>query len=253
MDTATMERKIVVDIIQTIYYSVVVASDLLTLWRFDLMNTVQFFPTKKSALMAVGSLSDTSKMPGKSWGINAARCITGKKLAEIADSICSMCYAERGFYSMYPNVKRAQDTRLELFNADAGAWVGAMVKLVASESFFRWFDSGDVQNFAMLDSIVRVARATPNTRHWLATRERGIVKAWLDAGNAWPENLVCRISATYFDEIPANKLTPWSSMAHKGAPNAAAWNCPAPTQGGSCGDCRACWSPSVSLVTYHAH
>jgi hypothetical protein len=38
------------------------------------MNTITLFPTKKAALSAVGSLSDTSKMPGKSWGINADAC-----------------------------------------------------------------------------------------------------------------------------------------------------------------------------------
>lgn len=217
------------------------------------MTTIQLFKTKKQALAMVGSLSDTSKMPGKSWGINANLCRTGAKLAKVEGSICSTCYANKGMYTLFKQVKVSQNTRLELFEADRAAWVGAMVKLVASESFFRWFDSGDLQSVEMLDSIVKVARATPGTRHWLATRERGIVKAWLAAGNEWPSNLVCRISATYFDETPANKLTPWSSMAHKGTPSAAAHNCPAPMQGGNCGDCRACWSPSVSLVTYHAH
>lgn len=217
------------------------------------MTTIQLFKTKKSALSMVGSLSDTSKMPGKSWGINAARCIMGKKLTKVAGSICSMCYAEKGFYTLYPAVKRAQDVRLTAFESDPLAWTAAMTKLVATEKYFRWFDSGDLQSVEMLHAICKVARATPNTRHWLATRERGIVKAWLDAGNTWPENLVCRISATYFDEIPANKLTPWSSMAHKSTPMESAHNCPAPSQGGSCGDCRACWSQNVSLVTYHAH
>ena len=66
----------------------------------------------------VGSLSDTSKMPGKSWGINADHCKTGFKLAKIAGTICSVCYAQKGFYTLYPAVKRAQDTRLELFEAD---------------------------------------------------------------------------------------------------------------------------------------
>ena len=192
-------------------------------------------------------------MPGKSWGINADHCKTGFKLAKIAGTICSTCYANKGMYTLFKQVKVSQNTRLELFEADPLAWIGAMVKLVASESFFRWFDSGDLQSVEMLAAIVQVARATPATRHWLATRERGIVKAWLAAGNEWPSNLVCRISATYFDEVPANKLTPWSSMAHKGAPMESAHNCPAPTQGGSCGDCRACWSQDVALVTYHAH
>ena len=217
------------------------------------MKTVTMFPTKKSALLAVGSLSDTSKMPAKSWGINADHCRTGSKLAKIAGSICSTCYAQKGMYTLFKQVKRSQDVRLERFDADRAGWVAAMIKLLEKESFFRWFDSGDLQSVEMLAAIVDVVRATPHVKHWLATRERAFVKAWLAAGNEWPSNVVCRISATHFDEIPANHLTPWSSMAHKSAPNAAAWNCPAPTQGGSCGDCRACWSSSVSLVTYHAH
>jgi len=228
------------------------------------MNTVTLFPTKKAALLAVGSLSNTSKMPGKSWGINADACRTGGKLAKVAGSICSTCYAQKGFYTMYPAVKRSQDARLEFFLADRDAWVAAMVKLLEKESFFRWFDSGDLQSVEMLAAICEVATKTPHVKHWLATRERGFVKAWTTPGNAlrarvlphgaqWPDNLVCRISATYFDEIPANALTRWSSMAHKNEPRADAYCCPAPSQGGACGDCRACWDTRVSLVTYHAH
>ena len=217
------------------------------------MSAVHFFPTKKAALAAVGSLSDTSKMPGKSWGINADRCITGAKLAQVEGSICSTCYAQKGYYSNFPSVKHAQDVRLEAFHADPAGWTAAMVKLVGTEKFFRWFDSGDLQSVEMLAAIVSVARATPGTRHWLATRERAIIKAWLANGGEWPANMVCRVSATFFDTIPANHITPWSSTAHRGAPDASAWLCPAPSQGGNCGDCRACWSQSVPLVTYHAH
>ena len=70
------------------------------------MKTVTLFTTKKAALLAVGSLSDTSKMPGKSWGINADRCKTGFKLAKVAGSICSICYAQKGFYA---EAERAYD------------------------------------------------------------------------------------------------------------------------------------------------
>ena len=217
------------------------------------MNTVTFHKTKKAALQSVGSLSDTSKMPGKSWGINADKCKTGAKLAKIAGSICSTCYANKGFYTMYPAVKRAQDVRLQLFEANREEWISAMVKLVSGEQYFRWFDSGDLQSLDMLSAIVDVMRATPHVKHWLATRERSIVKAWLATGAEFPGNVVVRISATMFDEVPANRLTPWSSMAHKGKARVDAWTCPAPTQGGACGDCRACWSRDVSLVTYHAH
>jgi hypothetical protein len=29
--------------------------------------------------------------------------------------------------------------------------------------------------------------------------------------------------------------------------------CPAPSQGGKCGDCRACWDPKVKVVSYGKH
>jgi hypothetical protein len=30
-------------------------------------------------------------------------------------------------------------------------------------------------------------------------------------------------------------------------------NCPAPSQGGECGDCRKCWDPKVKVVKYGKH
>jgi len=51
-------------------------------------------------------LSNTSKMPCKSWGIPATKCITGKKLNKIAGSVCNGCYALKGAYS-WPVVKNA--------------------------------------------------------------------------------------------------------------------------------------------------
>jgi len=29
--------------------------------------------------------------------------------------------------------------------------------------------------------------------------------------------------------------------------------CPAPTQAGRCGDCRACWDPKIKVVSYGKH
>ena len=29
--------------------------------------------------------------------------------------------------------------------------------------------------------------------------------------------------------------------------------CPAPKQGGKCGDCRQCWDPAVKIVSYGKH
>jgi hypothetical protein len=41
---------------------------------------------------------------------------------------------------------------------------------------FRWHDSGDVQDLKHLAKIFKVARLTPNIKHWLPTRE-----AWIQA------------------------------------------------------------------------
>lgn len=215
------------------------------------MSVVQVFKTKKAALAAVWSLSDTSKMPGASWGINADACKTGAKMAKIPGTICADCYAQKGFYVM-PTTKNAEDMRLERYNADPASWVSAMTKLVGSESWFRWFDAGDLQSVEMLADIVTVCEATPKTRHWLATREFAIVQAFLDAGGVFPSNLVVRLSAMKYDAPIKNRVTAWSSAVHRDQP-AQGHECPASQQGGKCGDCRACWDRNVTLVSYKAH
>ncbi len=45
------------------------------------------------ARAAVGGLSQTSKMPCKSWGISAKACKTGGKLAKVEGTVCHGCYA----------------------------------------------------------------------------------------------------------------------------------------------------------------
>jgi hypothetical protein len=218
------------------------------------MSELKFFATKKAALLAVGSLSDTSKMPGKSWGIAAARCKTGAKLAKIEGSICSSCYAMKGSYTMYPAVALAHGKRIAAYEADRGEWVSAMVKLVGSESYFRWFDSGDVQSVDMLRAILDVVEATPGTKHWIASREVGFARDVLRE-RAMPANVVLRLSAAFpdSDHVPGKAITGTVSMVFTDKPQEGAHVCPAPKQGGQCGDCRACWSSAVPAITYHIH
>jgi hypothetical protein len=224
------------------------------------MQTVQFFKTKKAALSIVSSLSNTSKMPGLSWGISAKLCKTGAKLAKMEGTVCADCYAMKGSYSMYPAVAAAHGKRLEGYNADRGAWVAAMVRLIDGQECFRWFDSGDLQSPDMLRDILEIVRATPATKHWIATREVMFVKTVMaelyPAG--LPANVVIRVSDSKPDAklsidragITGNVSQVYSKHA---APQAGAHVCPAPTQGGACGDCRACWSKSVVSVTYKIH
>ena len=54
----------------------------------------------KEAHRHTHSLSNTSKMPGKSYGIQAKFCGIGAKLAKVEGTVCSSCYGLNGFYNM---------------------------------------------------------------------------------------------------------------------------------------------------------
>jgi len=202
----------------------------------------------KEATLAVGGLSNTSKMPCKSWGISAKECKTGSKLAKIEGTICNGCYALKGAY-VWPVVERAHARRLELINTSS--WVENMVTAINNAPFFRWFDSGDLQNPEHLEDIVRVAIATPNTRHWLPTHEKKFVSDYMRKRGDFPDNLIVRLSAANVDGAPPKgfKLT---STSHKhGDP--IGQECIAYKQDNECRDCRACWDSEVQNISYKNH
>jgi hypothetical protein len=77
-------------------------------------------------------------------------------------------------------------------------WVGAMALLINSKKskWFRWHDSGDVQDVDHLLKIFAVCKLTPETRHWLPTRE-----AWTkDFLDQVPSNLTLRFSMPMIDQ-----------------------------------------------------
>ena len=194
----------------------------------------------KEAKEITGSLTRTSKMPGLSYSLPAWECKTGSKLRKVKDSVCSMCYALKGNYTRYKAIKAAQYVRLK--SIEDSRWIEAMTAQVQRSTYFRWHDAGDVQGLAHLKKIYAVCEATPNTKHWMPTRE-----AWIkDHLDSKPENLVIRFSPPMIGQ--RNESWPNSSMVVlKDA------TCPAPLQGNSCGDCRACWDPSVKVVSYGKH
>ena len=119
---------------------------------------------KKDASMLTGGLTQTSKMPCKSYSLPTEACKTGFKMSKIAGSVCSVCYADKGFYKMYQNtIKPAQFARLDSINDPA--WVDAMVALIGFDAFFRWHDSGDLQSLEHFEKIVLVSTLTHKTRH----------------------------------------------------------------------------------------
>ena len=197
---------------------------------------------KKEASKIVGGLSTPGKMPCYSINLPAVACITGAKLAQVPGTTCHGCYALKGRYR-FKNVKDAMARRLRAL--DHGSWTTAMVALITGHKYFRWHDSGDLQGPEHLKKIFEVCKATPNTKHWLPTREHSLLH--LMDPDIIPKNLTIRVSATKVDGR-APSWWPWTSTV-----STTTKTCPAPDQGGKCRSCRACWNRSVPNVVYAKH
>ena len=206
----------------------------------------------KEAKAIVGGLSNPSKMPGYGYGLSAFDCSVGSKLRLIKNSTCSMCYALKGRYT-FPGVKQAHANRLEAITKSN--WVDAMVLLINNYGkkipYFRWHDSGDLQSVDHLKKIVAVAMRTPSVKHWLPTREAGILKTFYKEGGSLPGNLAVRVSATMIDGKPHSNVGLTSTVSKKEKP--IGYSCPAGKQDNECKSCRACWNINIQNVSYAAH
>lgn len=218
------------------------------------------FTRKKDAIAATGGLTQTTKMPCKSWSIPVAACQTGWVMAQIKGSVCSKCYADRGNYAKYhTTIEPAQHARLAALD-EPDLWVSGMTTLIGVDAYFRWLDAGDIQSLLNLEMIVEVCRRTPRTKHWLPTREYGVVKEFVSKWGvgAVPPNLVIRLSAMYIDKpviIPKSlRGVPGitASNVHSKHVTPIGERCVAPSQKGQCLSCRTCWSRDTT-VSYEAH
>lgn len=223
--------------------------------------------TVKAAVALTGTpLGHAGKMPCATYGISALKCKTGGKLAKVAGSICSTCYAnpELSATYAYPSVIAGHAKRLAAILADPFAWAQGMAELITREAnaYFRWHDSGDVQSLEHLRAIAWVAEATPHVRHWLPTKEFGTVRRYLTIFGRFPANLTVRLSAPMIGEALPESLRAlglqWSVAhyhgealpdAEHGAESCHAYENP---QGSGCGDCRACWD-APRPVSYPVH
>ena len=148
------------------------------------------------------------------------------------------------------------------------SWTTAMVTLMKNRKYFRWHDSGDLQGAQHLKNILEVCKQTPDTQHWLPTREAKLLQ-YLDP-EVIPKNLVVRVSGTKVNG-PAPSWWPWTSTVTtarhtlkkllyfffriKPILKDGSWLCPSklPLGPAKCRSCRACWTRSVKNVTYAKH
>ena len=200
---------------------------------------------KKEAIEITGGLSKPNKMPGPSINLPATQCITGAKLVKVKGSTCSGCYALKGRYR-FPNVKEAMARRLAKLHDPR--WIDAMVTLIKKHRWFRWHDSGDLQSVQHLKNIFEVCKRTPDTSHWLPTREARFINL-MDPGVV-PKNLKIVLS----DHMNNQRVTPtWWPYTSGVTTDHNQVSCPASKQGNKCLDCRKCWDRRTKRVIYGKH
>jgi len=200
----------------------------------------------KEAREITGGLSKPSKMPGPAYNLPASQCITGAKLVNVKGSTCSGCYALKGNYIRFPAVQKAMERRARSLVHDS--WITAMVTLIKKHRWFRWHDSGDLQSVQHLNNIFEVCKLTPDTRHWLPTREARFIS--LMDPDVVPKNLKIVLS----DHMNNQQATPsWWPYTSGVTTDHNQVSCPASKQGNKCLDCRKCWDRGTSRVIYGKH
>ena len=200
---------------------------------------------KKEAKEITGGLSKPSKMPGPSFNLPATACITGAKHVNVKGSTCSGCYALKFRYN-FKKAKKAMARRLAKLHDPR--WVDSMVTLIDKQPVFRWHDSGDLQSAKHLTNIFEVCNRTPDTLHWLPTREARFLRLMDPA--VVPKNLKIVLSDHMNDQETPPSWWPYTSGV---TTNHKAVTCPASKQGNKCLDCRQCWDRGTKRVVYGKH
>ena len=203
----------------------------------------------------VGGFSAPSKMPGFAYSIPAEECRTGSVLRKVKGSACSKCYALKGNYVRFKGPRLAMRRRFDAIRGGS-LWVAAMSLLLErlaakGHAYFRWHDSGDIQDANHLRNICMVHEFAPQVHGWIPTREYRILDGY---GVQIPKNLAVRVSAHMIGERAPSRFALSSMIVPKGASApAGVAHCPAPQQGGECRTCRNCWDSSVATVAYTQH
>ena len=198
-------------------------------------------------------ISKTSKLDGiRSWSLQALDTCPGSKNADgtLVDA-CSGCYATTGNY-VFNNVKaprienREDWQRLE--------WVDDMVRTLANDRFFRWFDSGDMYAIGLAQKILEVMQRTPWVQHWLPTRMhkfpkfRAVLRDMMALDNVMVRFSSDSIRGQFIKGLHGSVIVPTADNVPAGVSL-----CGAYSRGGVCGGCRACWDRSVPVIAYPAH
>ena len=204
-------------------------------------------------------LSKTSKMPCKSISLPIEETCKGRyKLnSKILKEICEKCYAGKGAYNWPPSVKLKNHNLVETRKHN---FVPDMIKLLSKMDYFRWFDSGDIENEIMLEKLYQICLETPNTKHWIPTKSRDLFDQYLwEMLEALP-NVKVRFSSPSkngkYDNIHGS-----TAISDKSQLDGNLFLCKAKSIGfkkngkpnpKKCHNCRACWH-NPRPIAYEVH
>ena len=219
--------------------------------------------TKKENIINIGGISNTTKMPCQSFNLSALFCNVGKKLVGVKNSICDGCYALKGRYRMMEtlHVKNHYKKMNKFANIDL--WIMSFTDYLNNHykttskidaNYFRWFDSGDIQNYKMLLAIVEICNNTPQIKHWLPTKEYSLIRKYKKEYGKFPKNLCVRVSSPMIDSIMRGFNNTSSVSKNSQSVNSRyAKTCTAAQQENKCLECRLCWNKSIKNITYKYH
>lgn len=213
-----------------------------------------------------------SKILGSTFSTDPFQCKVGEKLASVENSTCSKCYA-RKLAKVYPSARKSWENNLNLFREaekdsyNLVKWCESIAyqilqisvsKLKAKKqgaSLHRWFSSGDLDNLNMLKAIVYICKLTPSVSHWLPTREKALIRQYLNTNlEGFPKNLNVRISDTMIDQVNFNESLAGVTFSSVHTDKVIKGHeCKAINNSGSCGSCTMCWDKTVIRVSYKKH
>jgi hypothetical protein len=213
-----------------------------------------YTPSIKSRKQSeMNKLSKTSKLDNiLSWSLQALETCQGS-IGDNGELVpaCSGCYATTGTYN-FPGTKAVRADNKAAWQ-DAG-WVDTMVAALKKQSYFRWFDSGDMYSLSLAVKMYAVMAATPHVKHWLPTRMYKFPKfaAILSQMEALPNVMVRRssdaVDGTFTAGVHGSTILPSADSVPAGVTL-----CRAYEHGGKCSGCRACYDKSVAVIGYPAH
>ena len=211
----------------------------------------------QSEMHTTVKLSNTSKLGVKSWSLQAINTCP----ASIGDNgqlvdACKGCYATSGNYR-FASVRASREFNKQAWQDDN--FVNDFVKALKKESFFRFFDSGDMYSIKLAEKILLIMQLTPHVIYWLPTRMHKFEKfhAIIKKMQTLP-NVVVRLSSDSIKgEIVNSDLTSTNStIISEHEIDNLDKNikvCSAFYQGGKCLTCTDCYNKEIKTIAYVAH